>query len=411
MTAIDRFDPFERRIEAAIHEIAADRQPDYLDDVFRLTAGLAQRPGWTFPERWISVNQGTLRAAVLAAVVIAALGGGYALGPGRGPGSAQPTPSPSPTASAGPSPTLEAVLAAPQTLWGDWLADVDAIPAIDMPAGMIQLSVSWERGDQVWLQTTPDYRQLLASVPLAAPDGELRLRSNAASQCPLHSEGRYRWTRSPDGLFLTLDLIEDACADRATVFARTWVHSLGAVNDGGPGVAYGVTPMTQMTLPTGQRMAAEGGEQSQVVKTFGDVQPFRAFVVVRNPGGFGAPCSTSDTQKADIAHTTEAFTTYVEGLPGAAVTTTTTQVGGRPAVRLDVSIDAAVDCASGSIEAFHPENLADTYAWAFEPGEVQPLYIVQMDAATTFLLWFQGTADEHGAVIDSIQFIDKLPMP
>ena len=49
MTAFDRFDPFERRIATAIDEIAAARTPDYLDDIFQLTATSGQRPGWTFP--------------------------------------------------------------------------------------------------------------------------------------------------------------------------------------------------------------------------------------------------------------------------------------------------------------------------------------------------------------------------
>lgn len=56
MTAFDRFDPFERRITEAIDEIAAARRPDYLDDVFRQTARTAQRPRWTFPERWFPVG-------------------------------------------------------------------------------------------------------------------------------------------------------------------------------------------------------------------------------------------------------------------------------------------------------------------------------------------------------------------
>jgi Tol biopolymer transport system component len=56
MTAFDRFDPFERRISEAIDEIAAARPPAYLDDILRQTARRAQRPRWTFPERWLPVD-------------------------------------------------------------------------------------------------------------------------------------------------------------------------------------------------------------------------------------------------------------------------------------------------------------------------------------------------------------------
>lgn len=56
MTAFDRFDPFERRITDAIDEIAETHLPDYLDDILRQTARTAQRPRWTFPERWLPVD-------------------------------------------------------------------------------------------------------------------------------------------------------------------------------------------------------------------------------------------------------------------------------------------------------------------------------------------------------------------
>lgn len=56
MTTIDRFDPFERRISEAIDEIAAARRPDYLDDIFQLTARTSQRPRWSFLERWLPMD-------------------------------------------------------------------------------------------------------------------------------------------------------------------------------------------------------------------------------------------------------------------------------------------------------------------------------------------------------------------
>jgi Tol biopolymer transport system component len=56
VTTIDRFDPFEQRITAAIDEIAAPRRPDYLDDILRQTVHTSQRPRWTFPERWLPMD-------------------------------------------------------------------------------------------------------------------------------------------------------------------------------------------------------------------------------------------------------------------------------------------------------------------------------------------------------------------
>jgi Tol biopolymer transport system component len=53
MTAFDRF---ESHIPSMLDELAAPRTPDYANDLFARTAATRQRPGWTFPERWIPVT-------------------------------------------------------------------------------------------------------------------------------------------------------------------------------------------------------------------------------------------------------------------------------------------------------------------------------------------------------------------
>jgi hypothetical protein len=360
---------------------------------------------WRYPMNRLSI------IATAALVIAALVGGAYLLAGGsNSPAPAKPTGTPTATPS---QPLIDVAAPLPDLVLGDWLADANAIPGVSTNPQQIQLSVNWDGGMTAWVQLNGDGGRLaVESSSFSAPTGEIRLRADAGSNgCTFGDDGRYRWSRSTDGLFLTLELIQDTCAARSTALARTWVHSLGAVNDGGPGVVIGATPMTQVNLPTGQRYGASGGSQSQEIKTFGEVAPFRAFVVVRNPGGFGAPCSATDTKKVDIGHTTDAFVTYVKGLPGATVQTSTTTIGGRPAVRLGVSIDPGVKCLPDGIASFHPEDLTDTFYWWFNPGEVQPLYIVQMDASTTFLLWYQGTADEERTVLASIKFINNLPTP
>lgn len=97
MTAIDRFDPFEQRITAAIDEIAAPHRPDYLDDILRQTARTSQRPRWSFPGRWLPVDalmgrwpaahvpNRTLLLVLLALLLAAAIGvavvGSFTRGP------------------------------------------------------------------------------------------------------------------------------------------------------------------------------------------------------------------------------------------------------------------------------------------------------------------------------------------
>lgn len=402
------------RLLRAWLDLMPDEAPDrVIDAVLLATTAAPQARRFPWHGRWRPNQMNRLVLIAAAALVLAGLvGGAVYFGSTRNP---LPTPGPTAVPTPSPGPTARApIVPPPQTTWGDWLADVPAIPEIDTPAGMLQLSVDWEAGQRVWLQTTPDYRQLLNSAPLSAPNGELRLRSNTVDNvyCTVNDEGSYRWNRSSDGLFLTLQLIADDCPARAAVFARTWVRSHGAVNDGGPGVNYGVTPMIQMTLPTGQRYGMGGGEQGPDIGTFGDQLPYRAFVVIRNPGGFGAPCAATDTQKIDVAHTTAAFAAYLDALPGVNLTTSDTTIGGRSAVRMDVAVDPGVKCrAGGNISAFHVEKLTDEAFWELGAGQVETFYIVQIDATTTFLLWYQGTAAEETAVLDSITFIDKLPTP
>jgi dipeptidyl aminopeptidase/acylaminoacyl peptidase len=61
MSANDRF---ERRLPAILDSIAPMRAPEYFDDILGQVDRTRQRPGWTFPERWIPVSAITNRLAV-----------------------------------------------------------------------------------------------------------------------------------------------------------------------------------------------------------------------------------------------------------------------------------------------------------------------------------------------------------
>jgi hypothetical protein len=407
MTTIDQFDPFERRITEAIVEIAAERRPDYLDSVLQVTARSRQRPRWALPERWLNVNRMTLAAAAVAVVLL--LGGGAIVltrfnnNPSNG---GLPTRSPS----ASPSATPPRPAAMPATILGDWHADNVAIPGVSS-AQLVRLSLDWGEGMLGWIQLDGDGsgRHVLQFTSMSAAEGELRVRGDDGVGCAVLQEGRYRWSRSADGLFLTLGLIEDTCQARATAFARTWVHSLSAVTDGGLGILpWG--PWIEVTLPK-QKMGLGGGTDAAELKTYGSIQPFRAFVVIKNVGGFGDPCSSSDPKKIDIAHTTAAFVSYMKAFPGATITTSNTTIAGRPAVKVDVSIDAGLQCRNDGAQAYHPSDLSEDVAWGWSPGEAQPVYIMQFDADTTILIWYQGPAGEEQPVLDSMTFLDELPSP
>jgi Tol biopolymer transport system component len=78
------FDRFEYRLPALLDELAVPRLPDYANDLFARTAATRQRPGWTFPERWLPMSALTRRFAaapnipwrvgvVVALLIVAAL--------------------------------------------------------------------------------------------------------------------------------------------------------------------------------------------------------------------------------------------------------------------------------------------------------------------------------------------------
>ena len=61
MTAFDRLDVLDARVSGALDEIAAPSRPDYLDDIFQVTARTRQRPRWTFFERWLPMDTAVVR--------------------------------------------------------------------------------------------------------------------------------------------------------------------------------------------------------------------------------------------------------------------------------------------------------------------------------------------------------------
>jgi WD40 repeat protein len=65
---MNRYDHLERDLTVWFVETAAPHVPDYTDDLIRLTAGVSQRPRWSFPERWLPMSVVTLARRSLAPV-------------------------------------------------------------------------------------------------------------------------------------------------------------------------------------------------------------------------------------------------------------------------------------------------------------------------------------------------------
>ena len=75
MTAPERY---ERALPVLLEELSAPRTPDYFDDILGQVDATRQRPGWTFPERWLPMSAVSDRLATapripMRAVLAAAL--------------------------------------------------------------------------------------------------------------------------------------------------------------------------------------------------------------------------------------------------------------------------------------------------------------------------------------------------
>jgi Tol biopolymer transport system component len=86
MSASERY---ERSLPSLLEELSAPRTPDYFDDILGQVGRTRQRPGWTFPERWLpmsavserltAVPRVPLRTLVVAALLLIALAVSLAL--------------------------------------------------------------------------------------------------------------------------------------------------------------------------------------------------------------------------------------------------------------------------------------------------------------------------------------------
>lgn len=394
------------RIARAWLDLMPDEVPDRAVDAVLHAVATTPQARWPWQRAtWRSPLMNRLiLAAVVAALAAAVFGGSVLFSGGKGPPAPAQTSTPSPTA----PPTQAPAAAMPAEILGDWLADVDTLPSLGQVGPRIQLSLDWQYGTSAWLQTG-NGNQTLMSASLEAAAGEIRLTATKENaDCAAKSEGRYRWTRSADGLYLTLTLVDDACAARATAFARTWVRSLGAVNDGRSGILNYFNPAIQVTLPA-DRYAAGGGFEAAIL----DGDTGNIFVAVKDPAGFANPCSKNGGTHIVIGKTRAAFAAYLSGLTGFSATATEQVIDGLPATHLDIPTSADVACDGGRVFEFAPSDLTADTNFFITQGDRDAIWLVEKDGHL-YLLQYTGTgvklADEK-AVMSTVHFIDKLPKP
>jgi WD40-like Beta Propeller Repeat len=71
---MNRHQGLERELTVWLADVATPRVPDYTNDIVQLTAGLRQRPRWTFLERWLPMSVEPLRRVPVRPVPWRAIG-------------------------------------------------------------------------------------------------------------------------------------------------------------------------------------------------------------------------------------------------------------------------------------------------------------------------------------------------
>jgi hypothetical protein len=315
-----------------------------------------------------------------------------------------------PLASSSSSPSSETV-ALPEEIWGDWLADVGAIPNLAPASPRIQLSLDWQGGLNAWVQVNSEGRHVLNSRSVAAAAGEIRLATAEANAgCRVGDEGRYRANRSADGMFLAVTPIVDACVTRATTLGRTWVRSLGAVNDGRHGIVNYFSPAIEVTLPAA-RFGAGGASEAADIRTDSGL----TLIAVKNPSGYTAPCAAAGGRRSPIKPTVAAFIAYARNLPGFKVKTTDLTIDSRRATHLSIATSASSACGGNEVFEFGPSDLGVTDGgyWSVKPGDPESIWLVEV-GKDLYLLQYRGPDVSEAIeerVLSTIHFIDKLPAP
>lgn len=358
--------------------------------------------------------------AALASLIIIAVGALTLSG-----GAPGPVPERSPTTTGSPTPTDHpSPLPLPADIVGGWVASsrgssIEDSAITSIAFGGLDGNVSAasrfaiERQGFLPLQTS--------AVAEVAP-GVIQISSTETNGgCKLGDVGRHAWSRSPDGQWLTLRPIADACADRLRVLDGTWQRSLAFDSPGGPGLVTQFSPFMSFTLPAGTFLGSgSNGVDQVVIDGADDGFGFKAW---KDPDGFVDPCDP-DLGRVDLEPGIDPFIAYMSDDSGMVVTRTTeTAIDSRRAVRVDFTTDPTLGptgCGpEGSVLQWIP-NASSGGDWHLLHGLEDTVLVTEMDGTTIVFEIIQatsasGTTDDGFVVpqevVDSIRFLDALPTP
>jgi hypothetical protein len=330
-----------------------------------------------------------------------------------------PTPVPSVAPSVAPSvgPSASASGAAqpgpvPAALIGTWIAPLREAPGITQAATS---SISFMDG--VENPAEPGFALELGaqSFPQEAradePEpGVVRLVSRSSpGGCQDRDVGRYRWSKPSDDA-LTLELVSDDCAARSAVVPGDWIRSGIGDGDGGPGIAADFTPFFEFTLPPGQYDGIGNLAPDHISVDGRDGSTFTAW---KDVDGFVDACSF-DAGRVDLDPGIDPFVDHLSSSSGLTVSgTSELTIDGHRAVRVDLATREGLDptgCADGHVLAWMP------HSWSVDEvtlpiGETDTVIVTEVDGATIVFRILDAAGEVPQEVVDSIRYIDALPMP
>jgi hypothetical protein len=352
----------------------------------------------------------TLYGGVAAVALVAAVGTAALLG-GNRPSAGGP--SPSPTVAPTVSPTTPPSAALPAALRGPWAAV--APTGGELPPG-----------HTIRLVPTPDGRtvafdigsaSLLASVVQSVDDGGITLRLVAdGNGCVAGDLGVYGWAMDALGLHLTMTLVSDPCAERATAVVRPWVRALDAqaALDTASGSNRGV--VSRMDVPFLVTLTDGIYQTNVTANAFGaeDFTPghVRSFFAVLDPWGIKDNCTGNGGAGVRVDPTIDAFSAYLATLPGFTVQSEPITVAGATrAVRLTVPTTPTTGCSKVWEWAESFNQFAGR--WFISAGDTDVIYLVERDGHLLLFQWLGDdvTRAEEMDVISSIDFDTGLVAP
>jgi hypothetical protein len=237
-----------------------------------------------------------------------------------------------------------------------------------------------------------------------APTSAVERAGTELRGCATGEAGTYQMARSSDGLRLTFNVVDDPCAARAAVYARTWIRWLGQPNTGGLGVVDAFDPLFTVELPPGAYTTDRSTDHLTVVQEVPEFQ----LLAWKDPQGWNDPCDLSKGRHS-IQPGADAFVDYFRQLQGFTVDSTSELlVDGHRAVRLQLHADPDVACAQPW--GYQPKAETGTHTWFTPPGVTDSLVLVELDDDTTLMFEvLPAPNDLEGQVVGSIHFLDSLP--